>query len=129
MSFLENRRINLENSAHEKYEDTLRTYNNQKQEAYNNYLSLKKSFEDKQNNHNSDIIRWKTNFELGIPEAVENYINMVLSDSHYPEEFTKEFIAFDPNPITGSKFIIQAKRYNNVVPASAARDLYGALIK
>ncbi len=37
-------------------------------------------------------------------------------------------IAFDPDPIRGGKFVIQAKRYNNLVPVSAARDLYGSLI-
>jgi len=37
-------------------------------------------------------------------------------------------IAFDPDPIRGGKFVIQAKRYNRVVPVSAARDLYGTMI-
>lgn len=37
-------------------------------------------------------------------------------------------IAFDNDPIRGGKFIIQAKRYNNVVPVSATRDLYGTVI-
>ncbi len=37
-------------------------------------------------------------------------------------------IAFDDNPIRGGKFVIQAKRYNNVVPVSAVRDLYGTMI-
>jgi restriction system protein len=37
-------------------------------------------------------------------------------------------IAFDPDPIRGGKFIIQAKRYNVVVPVSAVRDLYGTMI-
>jgi restriction system protein len=37
-------------------------------------------------------------------------------------------IAFDPDPIRGGKFIIQAKRYTNLVPVSAVRDLYGAVI-
>jgi restriction system protein len=37
-------------------------------------------------------------------------------------------IAFDPDPIRGGKFVIQAKRYANVVPVSAARDLYGTMI-
>jgi restriction system protein len=37
-------------------------------------------------------------------------------------------IAFDPDPIRGGKFVIQAKRYNAVVPVSAARDLYGTMI-
>ncbi len=37
-------------------------------------------------------------------------------------------IAFDPDPIRGGKFVIQAKRYNSVVPVSAVRDLYGTMI-
>ena len=37
-------------------------------------------------------------------------------------------VAFDPDPIRGGKFVIQAKRYNNVVPFSAVRDLYGTVI-
>ncbi len=37
-------------------------------------------------------------------------------------------VAFDPDPIRGGKFVIQAKRYNNVVPVSACRDLYGTMI-
>lgn len=37
-------------------------------------------------------------------------------------------IAFDPDPIRGGKFVIQAKRYNMVVPPSAVRDLYGTMI-
>lgn len=37
-------------------------------------------------------------------------------------------IAFDPDPIRGGKFVIQAKRYNNVVGVSACRDLYGTMI-
>jgi len=37
-------------------------------------------------------------------------------------------IAFDPDPIRGGKFVIQAKRYNIPVPVSAVRDLYGTMI-
>ncbi len=37
-------------------------------------------------------------------------------------------IAFDPDPIRGGKFVIQAKRYSKVVPVSATRDLYGTMI-
>ena len=37
-------------------------------------------------------------------------------------------IAFDDDPIRCGKFVIQAKRYNNVVPVSAVRDLYGTMI-
>jgi restriction system protein len=37
-------------------------------------------------------------------------------------------VAFDPDPIRGGKFIIQAKRYNQVVPISAVRELNGIMI-
>lgn len=34
-------------------------------------------------------------------------------------------IAFDPDPISGGKIVIQAKRYTKTVGVSAVRDLYG----
>lgn len=37
-------------------------------------------------------------------------------------------VAFDPDPIRGGKFVIQAKRYNILVPVSAVRDLYGTMM-
>ncbi len=37
-------------------------------------------------------------------------------------------VAFDPDPIRGGKFVIQAKRYTNTVDVAAVRDLYGTVI-
>lgn len=37
-------------------------------------------------------------------------------------------IAFDPDPITGGKVVIQAKRYTRTVGVSAVRDLYGTVL-
>lgn len=37
-------------------------------------------------------------------------------------------VAFDEDPIRGGKYVIQAKRYNNLVPLSAVRDLYGTVM-
>lgn len=37
-------------------------------------------------------------------------------------------VAFDPDPIKGGKYIIQAKRYNIVVPVAAVRELYGVVV-
>ena len=37
-------------------------------------------------------------------------------------------IAFDPDPIRGGKFVIQAKRYTRTVGVEAVRDLYGTVI-
>ena len=37
-------------------------------------------------------------------------------------------VAFDPDPITGGKIVIQAKRYTRTVGVSAVRDLYGTMM-
>ncbi len=37
-------------------------------------------------------------------------------------------IAYDPDPIRGGKFVIQAKRYTATVDVSAVRDLYGTIL-
>src|SRR5262249_9004406 len=34
-------------------------------------------------------------------------------------------VVFDPDPLHGGRFVIQAKRYVNTVDVSAVRDLYG----
>ena len=37
-------------------------------------------------------------------------------------------VAFDPDPISGGKIVIQAKRYTKTVGVSAVRDLYGTVL-
>lgn len=37
-------------------------------------------------------------------------------------------VAFDPDPISGGKIVIQAKRYTRTVGVSAVRDLYGTVM-
>jgi restriction system protein len=37
-------------------------------------------------------------------------------------------VAFDPDPIRGGKFVIQAKRYTKTVSVAAVRELYGTMI-
>jgi restriction system protein len=37
-------------------------------------------------------------------------------------------VIFDPDAIRGGKFVVQAKRYANVVDVSAVRDLYGTVM-
>jgi len=37
-------------------------------------------------------------------------------------------IVFDPDPLRGGKFVIQAKRYTHTVDVAAVRDLYGTLL-
>lgn len=36
-------------------------------------------------------------------------------------------VVYDPRPVLGGKFVVQAKRYARTVPPSAVRDLYGAV--
>ncbi|WP_059005854.1 restriction endonuclease [Streptomyces specialis] len=36
--------------------------------------------------------------------------------------------AFDPDPISGGRIIVQVKRYRNTVPPTAVRDLYGTVL-
>jgi len=36
-------------------------------------------------------------------------------------------VAFDPRPVFGGKFVIQAKLYQKTVPPTAVRDLYGTM--
>jgi restriction system protein len=37
-------------------------------------------------------------------------------------------ILFDPDPLRGGKYVIQAKRYTRVVDVAAVRDLYGTIM-
>ena len=37
-------------------------------------------------------------------------------------------VVFDPDILRGGKIVIQAKRYTNVVPVSAVRDLFGTVL-
>ena len=37
-------------------------------------------------------------------------------------------ILFDPDPLRGGKYVLQAKRYTRTVDVSAVRDLYGTIM-
>jgi restriction system protein len=37
-------------------------------------------------------------------------------------------VMFDPDPLRGGKYVLQAKRYTRTVDVSAVRDLYGTLL-
>ncbi|MEI2396138.1 restriction endonuclease [Paenibacillus phytohabitans] len=39
-----------------------------------------------------------------------------------------DVIAFDPRPVFGGKYVIQAKRYKDTVEVAAVRDLYGTMM-
>jgi len=39
-----------------------------------------------------------------------------------------DVVVFDPDPLTGGKMVVQAKRYRAAVPVAAVRELYGTMI-
>ena len=100
-------------------------------------------------NINMEDKRFVDNVEIGDKIEGINIANIDWKDFEHliRELFQKEFendgvevkttqasrdggvdaIMFDPDPIRGGKYIIQAKRYNNLVGISAVRDLYGAV--
>ena len=42
-------------------------------------------------------------------------------------DYGVDALVFDPDPIMGGKYVIQAKRYVNTVEVSAVRDLFGTV--
>jgi restriction system protein len=70
------------------------------------------------------------NFEHLIREIFEKYFAAVGAEVKVTKTSRDggiHAVAFDPDPIRGGKFIIQAKRYNHVVPISALRELNGIM--
>lgn len=61
-------------------------------------------------------------------EKIFSYNNSEVRVTQASRDGGVDAIAFDPDPIRGGKFVIQAKRYNILVPVSAVRDLYGTMI-
>jgi restriction system protein len=75
-------------------------------------------------------IDWK-DFEYLVRELFEKVFSVDGSEvkiTQASRDGGVDVVAFDNDPIKGGKFVIQAKRYNNVVPVSAVRDLYGTVI-
>ena len=74
-------------------------------------------------------IDWK-DFEYLIRELFQkefSYTGIEVKTTQSSRDGGVDAIMFDPDPIKGGKYIIQAKRYNNIVGISAVRDLYGTV--
>ena len=70
-------------------------------------------------------------FEYLVRELIEKEFSGPGTEVHVTQASKDQgvdAIAFDEDPIRGGKFVIQAKRYTNVVSVAAARDLYGTVI-
>lgn len=70
-------------------------------------------------------------FEHLVGDLFEKILNVHRSDVFVTKTSRDggiDIIIHDHDPIHGGNFVIQAKRYNIVVPVSAVRDLYGTMI-
>ena len=94
------------------------------------FIESKEVSNIKMDGFNLATMPWE-DFEYFVRELFDKMFNVdggevkVTQASH---DGGVDAIAFDDDPIRGGKFVIQAKRYNNVVPVSAVRDLYGTMI-
>lgn len=97
---------------------------------YSRFIESKEVSEIALDGFNLATMPWE-DFEYFVRELFDKMFNVnggevkVTQASH---DGGVDAIAFDDDPIRGGKFVIQAKRYNNVVPVSAVRDLYGTMI-
>lgn len=88
------------------------------------------NIEDSINGQNIAAMNWE-DFEHLIRELFEKEFAIngaEIKITQASRDGGVDAVMFDPDPIRGGKYIIQAKRYTNVVGVSAVRDLYGTLM-
>lgn len=88
------------------------------------------NIEDSINGQNIAAMNWE-DFEHLIRELFEKEFAINGAEIRITQASRDggvDAVMFDPDPIRGGKYIIQAKRYTNVVGVSAVRDLYGTLM-
>jgi len=81
-------------------------------------------------NQNLAIMDWE-DFEHLVAQLFElefAYDKSEVNVTQSSRDKGVDAIIFDPNPLKGGKYILQAKRYTNVVGVSAVRDLYGTIM-
>lgn len=85
---------------------------------------------EKINGYNLASMHWE-DFEHLIRELFEKEFSKDGSEvkiTQASRDGGVDAIMFNPDPIRGGKYVIQAKRYTNVVGVSAVRDLYGTVL-
>lgn len=81
-------------------------------------------------NKNLAIMDWQE-FEVMVRDLLQKEFgnqNCTVEVTQASRDAGVDAIAFDEDPIRGGKYVIQAKRYNNLVPLTAVRDLYGTVM-
>jgi restriction system protein len=68
------------------------------------------------------------------PKEFEHFIHNLFDRMGFDTKIFKadgdggvDCVAYDPTPIRGGKYVIQAKLYNKTLPPTAVRDLYGTM--
>ena len=79
-----------EKEAREAYNSAVRIYNAQLQHAKERYVRERDEFLAPQVAHNCAVLALRSRYEAGSPEAVEQYLQMVLERSSYPEPIAGE---------------------------------------
>ncbi|WP_088808871.1 MULTISPECIES: restriction endonuclease [unclassified Listeria] len=89
-----------------------------------------KSIGEKINGTNLATMNWEE-FEHLVRELFERVFTekgIEIKTTRSSKDGGVDAVMFDSDPITGGKFIVQAKRYTNLVGVSAVRDLYGTIM-
>ncbi len=98
--------------------------------ADSRFIAAREILENMDTTENLAEMDWE-DFEHLVRELFEKEFGGEGSEVHVTQASRDkgvDAVAFDPDPIRGGKFVIQAKRYNNVVPVGAVRELYGTMI-
>ncbi|HYE08741.1 MAG TPA: restriction endonuclease [Patescibacteria group bacterium] len=97
-SSLKKKREELEIKAETQYKEEKSKYDAEKDTAFMKYQTQKEKFDKEQEDHNNSVRTWKKDFENAVPEAIEKYIDVVLGNSEYPEDFNNEYeVQYEPN--------------------------------
>jgi len=76
---------------------------------------------------NLATMEWQ-DFEHLVRELLEREFGADVRITQASRDRGVDAVAFDPDPIKGGKYVIQAKRYVNTVDVSSVRDLFGTLM-
>ena len=82
------------------YENRLKSYEERKTKALQEYLAAKQEFESEQRQHNADVCFLRESFEMGEESAIEKYASVVLANSQYPSELEMDY---DVDYVSGEK--------------------------
>lgn len=93
------------------------------------FVEARELLGDFDTNTNLAVMDWQ-DFEVLIRDLIQKEFSREgckVEVTRASRDAGVDAIAFDEDPIRGGKYVIQAKRYNNLVPLSAVRDLYGTV--